>query len=922
MTASVLDRIEGPADVKSLDLARLTTLAAEVRREIIETTAVNGGHLATNLGTVELSLALHWAFDSPRDRIIWDVGNQCYTHKLITGRRDKFRTIRTTGGLSGFIHRTESPHDHLTAGHAGTAVSSALGIATAREQMGEDYRVVAVVGDGAMTSGMSYEALNNVGVFKSQLLVILNDNGFSISSSSGALARTLSQARSKILDGTIFEELGITYLGPIDGHDLQHVIDVLHEVKQFNRPVVLHVLTHKGKGYPKAEADPQRFHGVSPFDPRTGRSLAKPSAPTYSTIFGEALCRLAESDDRIVALTAAMAAGTGLTLFAERWPERFFDVGIAEQHAVTFAGGMALGGCRPVVAIYSTFLQRGYDQVLHDVCLQDLPVTFVLDRAGFAGSDGPTHHGVFDFGYLRIAPRMVVMAPKDGDEMAGMLAFAVRHPGPAAIRIPRGAVPSPVEGPATDGAIELGRGELLRPGSDVALVAIGSMVCRAVEVAELLKSHGVSAAVINARFVKPLDEDLILETVAGVDHVFTIEEHMALGGFGSAVAELLAERGVCKPVTILGLPDRFIEHGSEEALLDDCGLSPSKIVKRVREEIARHGGSEIGAEADSGPAGIAVDEDASRAAIERIRNITLPEPLTDWIRRYETVGKRDGFLWNWCLEGVRLTRLSCVDDSLRDANDVTKVLGVMFDVLLDDVADASDEADYLEQLIAVATSVHPVDFGSFSLEQRAYAGVASALWETIQSRAGQAPRYAEFRDLLRFDYLQLLNTMRYSMMLNQDVRLLNMAEHDLYLPHNMHMMASGTLDLMCSPEFDRSELGLVRECLWHAQCMGRVGNLVTTWERELKERDFTSGVFARAILQGVLTPEELRSGATDKVRSAILSNDCEGYFLRRWRFHREQIDALGGRIRSVDVGALTGGLERLIAIHLGSRGLK
>lgn len=914
ITASILELIDAPADVKTLDHGALALLADEVRAEILRVTARNGGHLATNLGAVELSIAMHYVFDSPRDKIIWDVSNQCYTHKLLTGRRGRFPTIRKEGGLSGFTNREESPHDHMTSGHAGTALSSALGMATARTHLGEDYSVVAVVGDGAMTAGLSFEALNNLTALKSQLLIILNDNEFAISPSCGALAHSLKQAKAKILDGTIFDELGIMYLGLVDGHDLPLLVEVLAEARRINRPVVLHVVTQKGKGYQPAEADPERFHGVAPFDLESGQPLAQTSGCSYSQLFGEELIRLAEEDSRIVAITAAMISGTGLATFAKRFPERLFDVGIAEQHAVTFAAGLAAGGCRPVVAIYSSFLQRGYDQVIHDVCLQDLPVTFVLDRAGLAGEDGPTHHGVFDFGFLRAIPRIVVMAPKDGEEFQWMLRAAVACDGPAAVRIPRGAVPVPI-GSSQSTPIVIGRGELLCQGDDVALIAIGSMVHRAVEVADALSEHGISAAVVNARFVKPLDDSLILKTARRVKRVYTIEEHVRLGGFGSAVVELLVEHDVRTPVALLALPDRFIEHGSADHLLHEAGLSTEAIVSRVRNELAL-------SHERRDTASLAIDDGPLQAEIDRISESSLPEDLDYWVGQYSEVGQRDAFLWKWCLEGVSLTCLPCVDPTLRDANNVTKVLGVMFDVLLDDVADTNGQTEYLEQLLKIPFSDQAPDFRTSSSQQQKYAHLTCRLWETIGRRARTYPRYEEFADLLRFDYAQLLNTMRYSHMVNQNPHLLNLTEHDLYLPHNMHMMISGTLDLMCSPAFDSKEIGSIREVLWHAQCMGRVGNLITTWERELREADFTSGVFARALQQGVLNHQQLVDPDVDEVRRTIQSNGCETYFVDEWHNHREKLAGMAGRIRSVDVGQLIGGLEKLIGIHLGSRGLK
>ncbi|MCP4246354.1 MAG: 1-deoxy-D-xylulose-5-phosphate synthase [bacterium] len=914
MTAGVLERVNSPGDVRALDYAMLGVLGEEIRSEIMRIMAANGGHLATNLGTVELSLALHYVFDSPTDKIIWDVGNQCYTHKLITGRRDRFSMIRKGGGLSGFVNRQESPHDHMTAGHAGTALSSALGIAAGRDRLGADYCVAAVVGDGAMTAGMSFEALNNLSGLGSQLLLVLNDNDFAISRSGGALARTLQQAKSKIRDGSIFEQLGITYLGPVDGHDLRLLTGILEEVKQIDRPVVLHVLTQKGRGYEPAERDPQRFHGVSPFDPVTGQTYVKSASPSYSELFGREMINLAADDERVVAITAAMCAGTGLSEFAKTWPDRCFDVGIAEQHAVTFGAGLAVAGCRPVVAIYSSFLQRGFDQVIHDVCLQDLPVTFVLDRAGIVGADGPTHHGVFDLGFLRMLPHMVVMAPRDGHEFKLMLRAAVDHDGPAAVRIPRGAAPEPLE-PDQPSEVEIGKGELLREGSDVALIAIGSLVHLATRAAEALQAKGVSAAVVNARFVKPLDEALIVDAARRVKHVFTLEEHAALGGFGSAVSEMLLEHRVGQPVSILGLPDEFIEHGSAEQLLDECGLSVDKVVERVLQE-------QQFTETSVRPARAQVSPEQIQSAIQAIRNKPLPEDLEHWVRVYAEVGHRDPFLWKWCLEGVELTSLPCVDLHLRQTNNVTKVLGVMLDVLLDDVADRSGDSEFLELLLAIPFGAGCGDLEALPSDQQIYARTAGRLWDAIWERARAYPRFDEFLELFRFDWQQLLNTMRYSHMVNGDPSLLNLAEHDLYLPHNMHMMISGTLDLMCSESFDAAELGAIREAVWHAQCMGRVGNLVTTWERELEEGDLTSGVFARALQVGALRSEDLAQPDRQRVRAAIKEHDCEGYFIGCWEHHRAQIASRAGGTRSVDLRCLLEGLERLFTIHVGSRGLK
>jgi 1-deoxy-D-xylulose-5-phosphate synthase len=915
MTSGLLTEIDSPTQLKGLTVEELKELAGELRGEILRVAAANGGHLATNLGSVELSIALHYTLDSPRDRIVWDVGNQCYTHKILTGRRGRFATIRKTSGLSGFVNRYESPHDHLTTGHAGTALSAALGIATARDYLDQDYCVVAVVGDGGMSAGLSYEALNNLGRFHSQLLLVLNDNSFSISPSCGAFAQRLKRAQARVLDGNVFEQLGIEYLGPVDGHDLAVLVEVLRDAKHIGRPVVLHVVTQKGKGYAPAELDPERFHGVSPFDIATGRPLSSNAAPTYSEVFGREMLRIADEDHRVIAITAAMSAGTGLTAFAERFPDRFFDVGIAEQHAVTFAAGLAASGCRPVVAIYSAFLQRSYDQVIHDACLQNLPVTFVLDRAGVVGADGPTHHGVFDLAYLRAVPRMVVMAPKDEDEFAQMLRLAVAHGGPAAVRIPRGVVPPPVSQARQTLPVEIGRGELLRDGADVGLIAIGSMVQRAMEVAEELEKRGIGARVVNARFVKPLDASLIVETARQVKRLFTLEEHAKNGGFGSAVLELLAEQHVNTPVSVLGLPDNFIEHGSTKHLLDECGLSTERIVARIVQE--------IGAGHDHPRGSVpTIDTDRLRAAVDRVRQRPLPEPLDLWVGEYGKVGNRDVFLWKWCLEGVSLTSLPCVDSEVRDTNNVTKVLGVMVDVLLDDVADQSGPARYLEELLQVPFATRRPDFAGFSPKQQAYAETLRRVWEAIMVRVRDYPRYAEFQQLLRYDYRQLFNTMRYSHMLNRDPQLLNLAEHDLYLPHNMHMMVSGTMDLMCSSGFDRGELGQVREVLWHAQCMGRIGNLITTWERELADRDFTSGVFAFAVREGIVTAQQLIDADMEVLRKAVAAHDCETFFLERWKDHRSRIVSSARSVRSVDISAFVTGLEQLLQIHLGSRGLK
>lgn len=916
MATATLEKINSPANVKALSSAGLTELSSSIREEIIRVTARNGGHLATNLGSVDLTIALHHVFDSPHDKFIWDVGNQCYAHKILTGRRDRFPTIRKPGGLSGFANRKESPHDPLTSGHSGTALSTALGLAAARDRLDEDYSVVTIVGDGALTAGLAYEALNNLATLRSQFLVIINDNEYSISPSRGALPAALRRCKSRILDGGVFEQLGLTYWGPVDGHDIALLIDVLREARKHCTPIVLHTLTTKGKGYKPAECDPSKYHGVGPFDIVTGKTTKKDQeAPTYSEVFGEEMIRIAQADHRVVAITAAMAEGTGLAEFARKFADRFFDVGIAEQHAVTFGAGLALGGTRPVVAIYSSFLQRGFDGVIHDVCLQDLPVTLVLDRAGLVGDDGPTHHGVLDFAYLRSIPRMTVAAPKDGGEFRAMLQWAISHPAPVAIRVPRGAVPEPIATDRQPMPIRSGSAELLREGKDVALLAIGSMVRPAFEAAEELDANGISCAVVNARFVKPLDEALLLDLAKSVDHIFTIEEHMIHGGFGSAVLEFLSANGVTTPTTVLALPDTFIEHGKREHMLDEAGLTAPRIVQRVLDATARgrstaHGTIDV------------PDRLTLRREIDAIAQRRLPEELETWAQKYASVGHRKHFLWQWCLKGVELTSLPCVAPELWHLNNETKVMGVMLDVLLDDVADNAKDERFLEILLAITSDGAGTDLDSLAPERRQYAELTASVWQAIFRRAGDYPRFREFERILRFDYLQLFNAMRYSNLINRTPHAMNLAEHDLYLPHNMHMMISGTLDLMCSPSFDIGELGTIRTLLWNAQCMGRVGNLITTWERELLEGDFTSGVFARAIEERCLTADDLLQGDPEEIKCGIRKHGCEKYFLRRWNGYRRHIRAMSDTIRSFDVMVFLQGLEKLLGIHLGSRGMK
>lgn len=616
--ASILKTIYSPQDLQKLDFRELQRLAQEIRETLINTVSVTGGHLAPNLGVVELTIALHLVFNSSVDRIIWDVGHQSYVHKLLTGRQAQFPTLRQYGGLSGFPKREESVHDAFDTGHSSTSISAALGMVLARDLRGDKYSVVGVIGDGSMTGGMAFEALNHAGHLQKDLIVVLNDNEMSIAPNVGALSRYLSSLRTdpkyyrskdeiaellqkiphgpkllKVVDrlkdslkylvvpGMLFEELGFTYLGPVAGHDLKAVTTVLKQAKNLGGPVLVHVLTKKGKGYEPAEKNPDLFHGVGPFEVATGAIKKSAGPKSYTQVFSETMINLAQKDEKIIGITAAMPGGTGLSKFAQEFPKRYFDVGIAEQHAVTMAAGMATGGYRPVVTIYSTFLQRAYDQVLHDVCLQNLPVTFALDRAGLVGDDGPTHHGVFDIAYLRNIPNMVIMAPKDENELQHMLYTAINHNAPTAIRYPRGAG----EGVTMDEKLQtlpVGRAEVLREGSDVVLLAIGNMVPKALKAAENLSAQGISAVVINARFVKPLDEKLILHYAGKVGHLVTIEEHVLMGGFGSAVLELLEKAGLSEvKVKRIGIPDCFVEHGKQKILRANYGLTAEGIVETV-----------------------------------------------------------------------------------------------------------------------------------------------------------------------------------------------------------------------------------------------------------------------------------------------------------------------------------------------------
>jgi 1-deoxy-D-xylulose-5-phosphate synthase len=622
VAASILSSVNSPADIKRLPLRELEQLAGELRQYIIDVVSKTGGHLAPSLGAVELTIALHYIFDAPRDRIVWDVGHQAYGHKVLTGRRDRLPTIRQYQGLSGFVSPGESPYDAFGVAHASTSIAAAMGMVVARDAAGEDYHVVTVTGDGAMTGGLAYEGLNNAGHSGRDLLVILNDNEMSISPNVGAISKYLTSITSSryynrlkeevrallqrvplgepagelakrverslkevVVPGGLFQALGFQYYGPIDGHNLSELIAVLTNLKQVKGPKLLHVITKKGKGYPFAEANSCVYHGVSAFDPASGTMAAsgKAAAPDYSKVFGEALTRLASENDRVMAITAAMADGTGLVKFKERHPQRFFDVGIAEAYGVTFAGGLAISGMRPVAAIYSTFLQRAYDQIIHDIGVQCLPVTFCLDRAGLVGADGPTHHGVFDLSYLRAVPNFVIAAPKDGDELCDLLKTAVdQEVYPFAIRYPKRSSRrfDPARAYRT---IPIGRWEVLHEGQDACLLAVGAMVEAAESVRQELQKEGVTVGVVNCRFIKPLDGEMLRGLASRYPVLITLEESALRGGFGSGVHEFLQEAGVSSGgLHHLGVPDRFVTQGSPAQLLEEVGLSPARLVERVR----------------------------------------------------------------------------------------------------------------------------------------------------------------------------------------------------------------------------------------------------------------------------------------------------------------------------------------------------
>lgn len=617
---SHLKTINSPADLKRMSPDQFPALCQEIREQIISVVSNVGGHLASNLGVVELTVALHYLLDTPKDKIVWDTSNQTYAHKLLTGRREQFHTLRQAGGLSGFCKREESVYDTFNAGHAGTGVSAAFGMVEARDQKGERHKVVCVVGDGAMTAGMTLEGMHHAGGSKRDFLVILNDNQMSISKNVGAISAYLNRtftgefytkikeearhllraiphigpdvqrmahraeelAKGMILPGLLFEELGFQYVGPIDGHNFEHLLPILEHVLKLKGPVLLHVITKKGLGYGPAEKNPVWFHACPPFVRETGEPAKKPSRPSYTAHAISALVKLARQDRRIVAITAAMCEGTGLTAFEKEFPDRLYDVGIAEQHAVTFAAGLAVQGVKPVVCIYATFLQRAYDQVVHDVATQNLPVAFLIDRGGLVAEDGTTHHGAFDYAYLRHVPNMVVMAPKDENELQHMVKTALSYDGPISVRYPRGTclgVPMDQE----MAVLPIGKAELLRDGTDIAIVAIGVTVWHAVHAAERLEQEGISTAVINARFVKPLDHELIGRVASHVRCLVTVEEGAKMGGFGSAVLESLSDQRITHlPTKLIGLPDWFIEQGPQDLLREKYGLTAEGIYREVK----------------------------------------------------------------------------------------------------------------------------------------------------------------------------------------------------------------------------------------------------------------------------------------------------------------------------------------------------
>jgi 1-deoxy-D-xylulose-5-phosphate synthase len=626
-----LEPLKGPSDLKHLSISELKVLARELRETIIKNVSINGGHLSSSLGVVELTIALHFVFNSPLDKIIWDVGHQCYSHKILTGRYERFSTLRKYKGISGFPKRKESEHDVFGTGHSSTSISAGLGIIEGRDKNKKDFKVIAVIGDGAMSSGLAFEGLNNAGHLKKDLIVILNDNEMSISRNVGALSaylnriltgelyqkfkketksflegipklgekaakiaqRTEEMLKGFFLPGIIFEELGFNYVGPIDGHNIELLIETFKRIKTTSSPILIHVVTKKGKGYEFSEKNPSSFHGVGPFRIETGLPMTG-GYPTYSEVFGNILTDLADKDEKIIAISAAMKEGTGLEHFADKYPDRFYDVGIAEQHAVTFAAGLATQGLKPVVAIYSTFLQRAYDQIVHDVCLQNLPVVFAIDRAGIVGEDGPTHNGLLDLSYLRHIPNIVVMAPKNDFELRAMLELALKRNGPSAIRYPRGKIqPSAIrqsmihrQSPVT---FDIGEWEILKTGDDIAFIAMGNCVYSALSVAKRIEKEGISAMVVNARFIKPLDQNLLISVTSRIKRIITIEENALAGGFGSAVLEFLNDAELPNvKIHRIGLPDEFIDQGQQDQLRKKYGLDEEGIYQAVLSFLREH----------------------------------------------------------------------------------------------------------------------------------------------------------------------------------------------------------------------------------------------------------------------------------------------------------------------------------------------
>lgn len=616
----ILERINGPDDIKTLNETELKALAEEIRRFLIEKISHTGGHLASNLGVVELTMALFLAFDLPRDKVIWDVGHQSYTHKILSGRKDNFDGLRQYGGLSGFPKRKESPFDAFDTGHSSTSISAGLGMALGRDVRGENYSVISVIGDGALTGGMAYEALNNAAQIKKNFIIVLNDNNMSISKNVGGISRYLSNLRADegynelkksvvaalrsipmvgngmvqtltrtkngikqlFIPGMWFENMGVTYIGPVDGHDVRQLVKIFREAKKMDRAVLIHVLTKKGKGYQPAEKNPSAFHGVEPFNPDTGKPLATKIYPTYTDVFSKTICQIAAEDSRVAAVTAAMPGGTGLSRFEKLYPDRFFDVGIAEEHAVTSAAGMAAAGLKPVVAVYSSFLQRAYDQILHDVCIQNLPVLFAVDRAGLVGSDGETHQGIFDLSYLSSIPNMHIMAPKNKWELSDMLKYAVEFDGPIALRYPRGE--------AYDGLkeyrrpIEYGKSEVIYEEEDIALLAVGNMVKIAEQVRKNLKEIGYSCTLVNARFVKPIETEVL--DMLSADHklLVTMEENVRSGGYGEKVMDYVVEQELPVKLLNISLPDEYVEHGNVALLYEEVGIDAQTVTKRIIEK--------------------------------------------------------------------------------------------------------------------------------------------------------------------------------------------------------------------------------------------------------------------------------------------------------------------------------------------------